>query len=120
MRAYATPFAVEIDSRGRLPMVRCSGSFVLGENTAALAAAVESVIGRSRFCLVDLSAVTRIDAHGIGQLMQLLDTAHKLTGAIKALGTTGEAGQLDSGGDPLSVPPIVKCLPQVHCSGACC
>jgi anti-anti-sigma regulatory factor len=88
---------------------------------------------------VDLSAVTRIDAHGIGQLMQLLDTAHKLggslkvagvpsrlreilrvTGAIKALGTTGEAGQLDSGGDPLSVPPIVKCLPQVHCSGACC
>jgi len=113
MQASRTTFSVEVNNQEPTSILKCHGSLVLGENTAALGSAVEAALAKSRQCRLNLGEVTRIDAHGIGVMMQLVLTARKMGGSIQLagvsprlrdiLGLTGVMQALDSANDSTQI-----------------
>jgi anti-sigma B factor antagonist len=69
-----------------IPVIRCSGRLVYGEDTAALCRLVEDALAAEHRCVLNLSGVTHVDGHGIGILVQLWRTARVLGGSLKLAG----------------------------------
>ena len=67
---------VNVQSLGEVPILRCSGRIVRGDETALLCAAVQQ---QERNIILDLTEVDAIDAAGIGLLVTLQAAGFYLT-----------------------------------------
>jgi anti-anti-sigma factor len=70
-------------------VVRCSGRIVRGSEATALRSAVMSQNGPCTCLLIDLAEVDRIDAGGLGVLVELEQWAQSTSRTLKLVNPTG-------------------------------
>jgi anti-anti-sigma factor len=72
-----TRFAIHVDRRGDIAVLRVSGEFDLTSRRDFEARAREALDGRVRALLVDLRRVSFVDSTGISQVLELWSRARR-------------------------------------------
>ena len=77
------PLTIEARSVGEITVLACSGRIVEGDESAALHAAVEKLLPRYPYVLLDLTGVAFVDSAGLGTLLRLRALAQAAAGDLK-------------------------------------
>jgi len=75
-------------------IVDCHGRILFGDETALLREAVKTLLPESRMIVLNLKDVTYVDSGGLGTLVGVFTSAHKLGCEVKLACLTPRVGQL--------------------------
>ena len=87
-------FDVRVTEVDGTAIAQCGGQIVYGPTARCFCARLSAVIGRHPRVMLDLRAVTQLDAHGLGMLALLIRQAGSLRGRLVLAPTSERIGRL--------------------------
>jgi anti-anti-sigma factor len=85
---------VEFDSRGDIGILRLLGRIVRGSEAECFRVRVQDALAQYRFCILNLSEVRRMDAHGLGVMVWLCAEARTVGRSLKVACIPGRIYEL--------------------------